>query len=254
MLRRSRARKQERATAAAAMYRLTGDTTYQDIFRSLTPFAAGPQRLVCLHEDFCDAAWLFARTEFDSVDRQLQEHVIDSFRMTGDDVLAAAGKTSFQWSLEYPDIPLVWGLGPSTPQVTGLLRAYVLLGDPAYRAGALRSGTFSLGANPQNTTYLTGLGEHNPQHPHVSDSVNGNLPAWPGTPVNGLQQLNATADDSDFIERVLGGAGAMSSGWDLPYLSSWFDMPSNVSMSEFAVYRNHTEALFAYGVLAAVNP
>src|SRR5699024_2167586 len=132
----------------------------------------------------------------------------------------AQDTTKFGWSMEHPQIPLVWGLGPSTPKTMGLLRGHTVTGDQRLCSAAIRSATFSLGANPLATVFLTGIGQHNVRYPLIVDSFAGGLPVWPGTPVYGLHSLNETADESWVAEFQLRPAGAFPDPEALPFLQS----------------------------------
>lgn len=241
----------QRATAEAAMFRLTGDAAWQTAFASHSALGDGPfENLGCHGNDICDAAWIFARTDNRAVDPKLKENVLASFRSTGDNLLASAATTAFGWTPEHPENPLIWGLGVGgAPKTIGLLRAYQVTKDERYLRLAYSSTSVSLGDNPTNTSYVTGFGAHPVREPLVVDSIEAGVPIWPGTPVYGAHQIG---DDQRWIEdSFLQPAGVTPGGFDVPYLWSHFDIHSLPPMNEFTVFQSHGPALFAFGALAA---
>ena len=155
--------------------------------------------------------------------------------------------------MDHPAIPLVWGLGPSVPKTVGLLRAYALTAEPRFCSAALRSATFSLGANPLDTVFLTGVGKQNVQHPLIVDNINGGVPVWPGTPVYGLHQLNAEGDETWVAQYQLRPAGANPDPETVPFLEEWWDVSSVPMFNEFTVHQSHAVSLYAYGTLAGMD-
>lgn len=245
----------ERAVAAAALFKLTGDEVWHDAFRQSTGFNDGVNYFLACHEHTeCDAGWIYLTIPADRTDASLRATIEESFVASADEVVAAADTTAFGWALEEQFIPLVWGLGPGgSPSSIGLVRAYAIEPDERYLAAAQRSSAVSLGANPTNTVYMTGVGTNPVRHPLLVDSLNGGLPVWPGTPIYGPHRLNSVSDDSWIDDFVLEPSGVQPLGRDLPYLWQWFDVSEVAVFNEYTVFQSHAEALYAYGFLAAVD-
>jgi endoglucanase len=243
-----------RAAAAAALFRLTGDPQWQDVFLDATDIDNGPLDLLgCELLETCDALWIYAQTDQPGIRADVKQNAITTFRNTAAALSDAQDGTLFGWSMDHPAIPLVWGLGPSVPKTVALLRAHALTGEQRYCSAAQRSATFSLGANPLDTVFLTGIGTHNVQHPLIVDNVNGGVPVWPGTPVYGLHQLNEASDDSWVAQYQLRPAGAQPDPESVPYLQEWWDVNTVPMMNEFTVHQSHAVALYAYGSLAGAD-
>jgi endoglucanase len=245
--------KAQRGVAAAALFSLTGDPAWQDVVAQATPFAARPVDLLGCHgHDVCDAAWIIARTAQPGLRADLRANAITSLRANAATLVAKGATTRFGWTMEHPDIPLIWGLGPATPKTVGLLRGFAVGADRAACTTALRSATFSLGANPLDTVFVTGLGQRNVRHPLVVDVTTGGLPLWPGIPVFGMHQLGRDSDA--WIARYfLRPAGTTPDPAATPYLQQWFDLPNVAPFNEYTVYQSMTEALSTFGTLAAVT-
>ncbi len=151
----------QRLVAAAALYRATGDKKWHDEFLRGNPLVKGPvEQIECPRHELCDAAWIYLRTAGRRRNDVVVANAAASFRRTADSLLAAADTSLYRFSMDDPNVPLVWGLGPSTPKTMVLIRAYVLFGDQKYWAQAARAGGYALGANPLNMSFVTGLGQN----------------------------------------------------------------------------------------------
>jgi hypothetical protein len=155
----------------------------------------------------------------------------------------------YRWALEDPRVPLIWGLGPSTPKTFAMWRSSLLSPTTPYYSDIAHSVSFALGANPIGTTFITGVGHNNPKHPLVVDVNHSDLAQWPGVPVYGFHGVR---DDTDlwYLRYFLRQSGTApdANGW--PYLWSWTDQAVFAAHSEFTVQQSQTEALVAYGVSA----
>ena len=242
---------EERAGAAAALYRLTGDTNWQTAFAAASGLRTRTiGDLGCSGGGVCDGAWIYAHATWPSVDATLRRNVLASFRSTADDLVRAANTTLFGWTVDHPEVPLIWGLGVGgTPHTVGLLRAYDLLGGADYLRAAYGSSSVSLGDNPSNTVFVTGFGQHPVRDPLVVDAVVGAMPVWPGIPVYGNHTL---APSQRWVDTYFAKpAHTAPAAFDAPYLWSHLDIHDVAPMSEFTVHQSHGPSLFAYGSLAA---
>ena len=244
----------QRLVAAAALYRATGDKKWHDEFLRGNPLVKGPvEQIECPRHELCDAAWIYLRTAGRPRNDVVVANAAESFRRTADSLLAAADTSLYRFSMDDPNVPLVWGLGPSTPKTMVLIRAYVLFSDQKYWAQAARAGGYALGANPLNMSFVTGLGQNNPKHPLVVDQRDGGLPVWPGIPVYGTQQVTeGKQGEGWFPQYYLGPAGTKPGANDTPTLWSWYDLPVFAAHNEYTLYQSHATALFAFGSLAAL--
>lgn len=241
----------QRAVAAAAMLELTGDGPWNDVLGAASTIDEGAVELLDCDGPQCSAAWIYARIDPSLTRPDWQRNAIDSIVANAEAALAGQASTSFAWVMERPDIPMVWGLGPSIPHGVGLLRAYVLTGDDRYRTAMVRAASFSLGANPLNTSFATGLGANPARYPLVGDSIKQGLPVWPGTFQYGIHDLSFSPDDDWVDEFVLAPAGVEPPAGEVPLLWSWYDAGTLPMMNEFTVTQSHAVALWTLGVLAA---
>lgn len=244
----------QRLVAAAALYRATGLARWQAEFLRANPLATSPvDALECHRHQLCDAAWIFLRTDRPDRNVAAADNARASFGRTADSVVAGAETSAYGFPLDDARVPMVWGLGPSIPKTTVLIRAFTLFGDQRYWSAAVRAGAFSLGANPLNTSFVTGLGQANPKHPLVVDQQNGGLPVWPGLPVYGVHKADhVSAGEAWFPKYFLTPAGTTPTMADTPLLWSWYDLPVFAAQNEYTLFQSHAGALFAFGSLAAL--
>jgi endoglucanase len=243
-----------RAAAGAALYRLTGDEQWQAVFLDSTTVDDGPiDMLGCTLLRECDALWIYAQTEQPGVRADVKQNAIQTFVSSAGYLADAQDTTLYGWTLVHPAVPLVWGLGPSTPKTVGLVRAYALTDDERFCKATLQAATFSLGANPLDTVFLTGMGRQNVEHPLIVDNTYGGVPVWPGTPVYGLHRLNDVSDDSWVSQYYLSPAGASPDPNGVPYMQSFYDVGNLPMFNEFTVHQSHAVALYAYGALAGMG-
>ena len=236
------------------MLRLTGDSKWNSVYLAATPFEDGPVNVLgCNANDICDAAWNYLWVDPALTDPTAVANIEQSFTDTATRIADAADSTLYGWCLEDPDVPLVWGLGAGgAPHAMTLLRAYLLDGDQRFLADAQRCASVTLGANPIDTSFVTGLGATPARHPLIVDVNAGQLPAWAGTPVYGFHPL--PGDTQWVIDYRLKPAGTTGDPNKTPYLQSWYDLGDVGPMDEFTVYQSHGPAIWVFGVLASAAP
>ena len=116
--------------------------------------------------------------------------------------------------------------------------AYALSGDEKFKKYALLSLDIQLGNNPQNKTYITGIGSNYPLHPlHHPSLHDGVAEPVPGIPVFGpnahlgLSNIyNIMVQDPKYL--YPSGETADS---PYPILRRYYDISSNPAMSEFTI-------------------
>jgi len=160
----------ERNLAALEFYRLTGDEKWHDRFledtvlRSTDFNTAPPSGQAQAH-----AAFLYARLPKGRGETALKQAAETWFRETASRSIASAENNAWGWVSSNP----IRALGTawfSTPDLIPLLRAHYLTERPDTYDALVRGMQFSLGANPMNMTYTTGVGHQWPRNAMVLDS------------------------------------------------------------------------------------
>jgi endoglucanase len=242
----------QRFVATAALYQLTGDERWHTEFLRVNPLVESPVDLLeCHRHELCDAAWIYFRTTNRPRNSTVVTNVMTSLSTTGKASVDGGATTLYRWTIEDPRVPLIWGLGPSTPKVVSAWRASMVTGDASYFNTMSRSVAFSLGANPLGTTFVTGVGQQNPRHPLVVDVLNGDLPQWPGLPVYGFHRVTENSGESWFLGSFLRPAGTTPDPSTWPYLWSWIDQPILAAQNEYTIHESEGPALAAFAVMSA---
>lgn len=242
---------QQRNVASGSLLMATSDTRWHDVFVESADYIGETDAYLACHAHArCDAMWSYLKADPSVTISEIRDEFTASFIASADVILTAAEGTKFGWTTEHPFVPLVWGLGAGgAPHSSGLAKAYALTGEAKYRNAIARSAAVSLGANPLNMSLVTGVGKEPVRYPLIVDVNNGGLPAWPGTPVYGFHQLNNVADES--WAPLYAFPGSAPDANTLPYLQQWFDVANVAFFNEFTVHQSHSEALLAFGTLAA---
>ena len=163
-------------------------------------------------------------------------HAIEFSRKNAFDLVAGART----------DYPLIFACRYfSTPAQGGfaLIYAYELTKNPACLAAAVQGANYSLGANPDNLSYCTGVG-YNAQHFNFivdaivtgqqPDVITGHIPYGQGNEGNSMSR----------------GANGWVQQWVLNFgpakkmVPNWFDWPVNEQYIDFATYPLHNENCF----------
>ena len=240
-----------RAVAAAAMLQLTGDPAWDEVFRAASELDDRTLEPMDCEGAVCEAAWLYGRLAPDLADATTQRNAVGSFVATADAIVTAQASTGFGWVMERTNMPMVWGLGPSMAHGIGLLRAYVLTGDPAYRSAMVGGASYSLGGNPLDTVFATGLGTVPARFPLVVDARHAGIEVSPGLFQYGAHDLSYDGGDDWVEEFFLDPTGTTPSAADVPLLWSWYDVGLFPQMNEFTYQQGHGNAIWTFGVLAA---
>ena len=241
----------QRLVAVAAMGYLTEDEEWFRLFEELSPFNNDVEFLECHRHGICDAAWIYQKSDSSKGSKETLQNIENSFISNAQQILNYTNNTSYSLSVEHPDMPLRWGTGiGGAPKTVGLLRAYHLTNDRRYLDAAKRSSAATLGANPTNTVFITGVGQTPVTYPLMVDSISAGLPVWPGTPVFGNHVLNG---DEDWLYRYrLLPVGVETDPSELPYLWSWQDV-FFPQFNEFTIHQSHAQALYTFGTFAGIE-
>jgi len=155
---------EERNLAALELYRLTGKSHWHDHFLEDSVLVSTKRSRGQRH-----AAFLYARLPEDLGQAHLKEAAEKVLLADAATALAFARKNAWGLVSSNPSgsVGTAWF---STPDLIPLMRAHYLTGERAYYAATVRGVLFSLGANPMNMTYTTGVGHVWPQNAMVLDT------------------------------------------------------------------------------------
>jgi len=241
----------QRAIAAVSLYRLTEDERWHDLFLELSELDDGPIFDPCILATSCEASWRYARLPEQLGDDRVRANARTSIVRVAEDLLTAAATTTYGWVPEGANVQLIWGLGPSIPHTVALLRAHELTGDDRFRDQAVANASYSLGANPQGRSWITGVGHGAPENVLMVDQMHAGLPIWPGTPVYGA--FTTWQTPFWYVDSYLRPAGTTPDPTTWPTLHNFVDVGVFAGQSEFTVQQAHGEAIWTFGALLGTS-
>jgi endoglucanase len=253
--------KNVRMYAAAALYRLTNIRSYHDEFKNSAAEAIGD----ILNMDFADlvfSAWIYLQMPANrNTDAVLLNKVRAAVNATSEkQLMNGASNRACRWGGDF-SFPMLVGQG-TTPMVTAGVYGYInnKVSNPARAADNLAAlhttADYFLGANPLNTTWISGVGERHPVgifkldwwYSGNTNVIKGVVPYGPWK-VQNLGDLGPWNPNWAYAEKN-GTARiypADISNW--PGHERWFDQRSSPLTCEFTIHQNTVVAAFVYGFL-----
>ena len=239
----------DRALAALELYRLTAEERWHQRFlRAKTQVEQNPNTDYRINQPLQEIAFLYTQLPSNLADPLLQQTFRANLLREAEQAIQVGANTAFGWTKHHPMTPVGWGNGLGAPKVTTLLRAHELTKDNAYLEAAILGCQFSAGANPDNMTFTTGLGQRAPQHPLLKDQRILGQPPPPGITVYG------PIDPVDFGDYWMFEALAsvtVPSVRDWPAVETYFDVFTVPAINEFTVMQSMTDTAYAWGYLSA---
>jgi endoglucanase len=164
-----------RSSSTVQLLWLTGETRFQDVYAAMTVLTKTKPGVAALGRQR-DATFTYARLPEGRGDAALKTAAKAAVVRLAESAISYGDKSSFGISSDDTIPPLGFCGYFTKPGMYGraMPRAYYLTNDPKYLAGAIRACQFGLGANPDNTTYTTGIGPNPIKWPlHVDSEMTG---------------------------------------------------------------------------------
>jgi endoglucanase len=238
-----------RNLAALAMLRLTQEPRWGKLFAATTVFSDPKAPIYRWNShDQKDAAFLYLRLPASLTNPQLNQNIRSAFLRDADRAVANTQQSGYKWAKDDDTAPIGWGNSWGAPKTVTLLRAHALTQDPKYIQAAMLATQFSIGANPLNLTYTTGLGHRSPQHPLITDHrISGQAPP-PGITVYGpLDPIDNP--DEWYIDMMKGQIYPAYATW--PATEMFLDVYVATAMDEFTVMQTIAPTAYTWGYFAA---
>jgi endoglucanase len=150
----------QRNQAAAELYALTGKPAYHEAFKATSIWATSPAAQAREHNRHDQQAGAYSYVKYvpeAKADATLRAAIVAALARQGEEWIAAADRRAFRFAAS-PWRPMNWGLG-SVPDVDELILAYGVKPDPRLVDAVASSCAWTLGGNPLNLVWVTGLGE-----------------------------------------------------------------------------------------------
>jgi endoglucanase len=241
----------ERNLASVYLYRATGDTRWHDLFLATTAFT-NPEAQVFEFQKHNqrDAAYVYASLNMPGIDLEVKENAKEAFLEEADFSVWLGANTSFNWTQENAYEPNIWGGGFGSPNTGNILRAYDMTGKQQYLNAAIKGTGVAFGANPENTSYTTGIGQRYPEYPLVVNDWSLGQKSAPGITVYGPNDPQRLGDY--FIYDWLVNDQVLNTDPQaLPPLESFLDVYLAPAWSEYTIAQSMTPTVYTLGFLAA---
>ncbi|HOK04814.1 MAG TPA: glycoside hydrolase family 9 protein [Victivallales bacterium] len=149
----------QRNAVAAELFATTEKESYHDIFKITSVWTRNPASSVKeykKHDQQAGAYSYVACVPQEKTDKKLRELIVAALVKQADEWVATAEKRAFRFSGNLWR-PMNWGLG-SIPDVDELIAGYAAKKDPQYIEAIASSCAWTLGGNPLNMVWVSGLG------------------------------------------------------------------------------------------------
>jgi endoglucanase len=241
---------ESKAIASAELLRLTRDAKYDQAFKDSAKVTT-EQIVSPMHNA---AAFAYTRLPADVGDASLKQQCRDAIRRSADAALAFADGNAFGITTEFVGIPEMGPCGYfTTPGMISqvLPRAHALFGEEKYLKGVVRACNFSLGANPDNMTFTTGVGHRSPRSPlHITSRSTGQ-PAPVGLTMYGSSDPARRDEFNEWVHKWFIGKTMVPDSYSWPATEFYVDFYLWPMMNEFTIHQNLGPTSYYWGYLMA---
>ena len=161
------------AYAAAQLYHTTGEDVYHKAFLENTPWKKNPKAKMIPSDnsyDLSSAAYAYAALPSSLADAAVHSDVVRAICEEADLYVNASNKAPYKF-VRHPYAPINWGTGAYEHFLPVVWHAWAFTDNKlkvkAYREAMIKTADNTLGCNPLNITWITGLGSnsiHAPLH------------------------------------------------------------------------------------------
>lgn len=243
-----------RAWAAAELYKSTGVETYQTAFKRYWPQTSPfyrPDNNFIFHNS--KASYAYVTTTAYSTDATIVANIKTALKsIVGNPSLPINGSGDDWYNHTYSNIYrnayrsdvanyICWGAyAQSSIKAFDLIKAAIILGDNKYLDAAKINLDTELGTNPQYKSYITGVGVDYPKNPlHLTSfwlrQNSGATAPVPGIPVYGPCSWGTGANSYNSQAQRDGNIYPSLQNGIYPILRRYFDISGMVEQSEFAI-------------------
>ncbi len=243
----------DRNLAAVAVYTLTHDKHWHDVFLEDTPLKTVPAPPFYGSLERRDAAFAYALLPATLADPALKKAALTALLADADGALAYQQNNAWGIASDDPGKPQFLGFYSTPHGAVSLLRAYHLTHNAKYLAGAVQACLFPAGANPANLVYTSGVGANPVRHPLNLDSRLTGQPAPAGLTVYGNVDLTRWGDQNWITWPITYYFGALSDPNPLqwPTSEAYFDVFFMPGLDEFTMDQTMGPNAYVWGYLAA---
>ena len=252
-----------RLMAAAVLYRVTGDSKYQDDFITVKDnYGKWGHANWSSIQPWHFAAWNYAQiSASDSPDLNTleQQDCIDDIKTKADyEAVNLANDRGYRWALDKNNN---WMLGTfSTPHVVLPAMAHELSGEQKYLDVCYTTADYHLGGNEMNLVWLAMIGDNYEKSPFHIDSwslfdFRSNVyrePILPGIVPYGGHNTGDWQNGADYTwvgDEDYSRSTAFPGIKNFPDAEARFQNRHSIAGSEYTVHQTQNQAILAYGYL-----
>ena len=230
----------ERAWAAAELYKSTGDPMYDSLFAIYWVTHPAYWGWNSFQHHQINASYAYATTTFPTDSNKINDYLNGLF-VTIDFNLIAQNDSNYYQNAYRSDVLgwIGWGsFAQSTRYSKDFIIAHYFTGDPKYLDYAKINLNTQLGANPQDMCYITGVGSNYPKDPAHGTSLRDSVDEpVPGIPVYGpMSHLSFSNGYDAETQRATNLYPKGEQETDpYPILRRFYDNHENIAMNEFDV-------------------
>ncbi|MEM9793444.1 MAG: glycoside hydrolase family 9 protein [Pseudomonadota bacterium] len=237
-----------RNLAAVELYNLTGKEKWHDIFLETTSYD-NPNTQVKWFEHQYESTFAYVRTDRET-DRDVRKFAIQEFRDEAKYLLTKGDTSAFGYTVD-PRAPYGWSNTGQQPNYSAdfFLRMHALNGKDKWLTQAMEDVQYSLGANPNNMAYMTGLGVREPGEVLVEDADTLGRDAPPGITIFG--DYNVADRGKAYYHNIMQDDVWPYDYFDVPVSESYNGFSKFIPSVEYTVQRGITDMTFLTGYLTA---
>ena len=177
------------AYAAAQLFHTTGEEAYHRAFLDNTPWQKKPKsRMIDNSYDLSVAAYAYAAIPPSKCDAAVHSNVVRAICEEADLYVNASNKAPYKF-IRHPNAPINWGTGAYEHFLSVVWHAWAFTDNKLkvkpYRDAMIRTADNTLGCNPLNLCWITGLGSNCIHAPLHNSRFNPTGFAVPGMQVQG---------------------------------------------------------------------
>ncbi|OGF31499.1 hypothetical protein A2300_00455 [Candidatus Falkowbacteria bacterium RIFOXYB2_FULL_35_7] len=233
-------------SATGSLFSATNDLIYQNIFSGLWDELRGPT-----HYDTIYSAWNFAQAGGNNFDVELRQDVRNRIVESANQFVANIDNNKYRNS-RGQGYNIAWGTGTTVTQYAfPIVLAYSFNPAQEYIDAVNLNIDYQLGANPNDMSWITGIGYDSPEYPlHLNSMYDGIEQSVPGLPINGPHSRNfdsGVCEPQDYWQCMVYNGFSPSTN-SVPKLKQYSPWARMAPMNEFTVWTDmgYTIASFAF--------
>jgi hypothetical protein len=255
----------DRMTAAAWLFKVTGNTAYQTQYQSDSLVNSPTKDLFGSSYDQQMAVWTYVTTDQPGINTALKNTQIDAtINWASDWGTSPASGRSYRMGGNFWQ-PTVVGEIVTTPHVWPLIMGYHLTGNTDYLGYVYTSCDYTLGGNPLNMVWITGAEKygaelaplHGVNHDAYTDGIGRIIPGivsyGPMCAGFNLNQVDHPSAAGFIYRTFWPNADPDNPPYIWPTHELWTDNPYTIMNNEYTIHQNIAPAAAAYAYLWAIN-